>query len=85
VGGLAEFHAESPPDQPQDTASAPEPRLLKPLRALPAMAAALSAESHLLASLSSDARPPDMLGIAGAMKLMALAAEAVGIERAAAA
>jgi hypothetical protein len=33
----------------------------------------LSAEAHLLASLPSDARAPDMLGITGVMKLFALA------------
>jgi hypothetical protein len=85
VGELTEFHTESPPGRPQDTASAPEPRPPKPLRALPAIAAALSAESHLLASLPSDARPPDMLGMARVMKLMALTTAAAGVERAAAA
>jgi hypothetical protein len=85
VGGLAKFHVEGPLDRPQGVASAPEPRPPKPLRALPPMTAALSAESHLLASLPSDARPPDMLGIAGVIKLMGLAAQPAGIERAAAA
>jgi hypothetical protein len=49
------------------------------------MTAALSAESQLLASLPSDVRPPDVLGAAGVMKLMALATEAAGMKRAAAA
>jgi hypothetical protein len=52
---------------------------------LPPLAAALSAEGHLLATLPSDARPPDMLGMARVMKLMALTAEHAGPKRAAAA
>ena len=55
---------------------------LKPLPPLPPLAAALSAESHLLASMTPDARPPDTLGMAGVMRLMALA-EPAGTERAA--
>jgi hypothetical protein len=41
----------------------------------------MSAEGHLLATLPADARPPDLLGIAGVMKLMALATELAGAER----
>jgi hypothetical protein len=52
---------------------------------LPPLAGALSAEAHLLASLPSDARPPDMLGMAGVIKLMALGPGLAGIEGAAAA
>ena len=51
--------------------------------ALPPLAAALSAEGHLLASLPPDGRAPDMLGMARVIKLMALAAELAGAERAA--
>jgi hypothetical protein len=83
VGELAEFHVERPPDSPTE-ARAPEPA--RPAqRPLPRVAAALSAEGHLLASLRSDARPPDMLGMAGVMRLMALATDPAGIERVAAA
>ena len=46
------------------------------------LAAALSAEGHLLATLPPDGRPPDMLGMARVINLVALAA---GPERAAAA
>ena len=87
IGEVVEFLVERPPDPAQDTAPAPDlpAETSAPIRpkALPPLAAALSAEGHLLASLPSDARPPDMLGMAGVMKLMALAAEAVGTERAA--
>jgi hypothetical protein len=83
VGELVEFHVERPP-QPSGKAGAPEsaPHALPPL---PPLAAALSAEGHLLATLPSDARPPDMLGMARVMKLMALTAEHAGPKRAAAA
>jgi hypothetical protein len=47
------------------------------------MAATLAAEAHLLATLPPNGRPPDMLGMARVMKLMALAAELTGAERAA--
>jgi hypothetical protein len=71
VGELAEFDIESEDDPP--VAKAPDPP--PPLRPL---AAALSAEGHLLATLPPDQRPPDMLGMARAMKLMALAADTAG-------
>jgi hypothetical protein len=79
VGELTEFHVEGPAapaaaKAPQSAPTPPPP--------LPPLAAAMSAEGHLLATLPADARPPDMLGMAGVMKLMALAA---GPERAAAA
>jgi hypothetical protein len=80
VGELTEFHVERPSEPPAE-ASAPVPE--RPTRTLPALAAALSAEGHLLASLPFDARPPDMLGMAGVMKLMTLADEPGGAERAA--
>jgi hypothetical protein len=55
VGKLTEFRLErSPP----------------PADALPPLAAALSAEAHLLATCPPDGRPPDRLGFAGVMKLM---------------
>jgi hypothetical protein len=81
VGELVEFHMDRPSDSPAE-ASAPQ-SVAKPLQPLPPLAAVLSAEGHLLATLPCDAGPPDMLGMAGVMKLMALAAEAVGTERAA--
>jgi hypothetical protein len=83
VGALVEFQVERPPE-PAGKAGAPEsaPQRLPPL---PPLAAALSAEAHLLATLPSDERPPDVLGMARVMKLMALAAEHAGPERAAAA
>jgi hypothetical protein len=81
VGELTEFHVERSSASPAE-ARAPEPE--RPAQApLPPLAAALSAEGHLLASLSCDARPPDMLGMARVMKLMALVAEFAGAERAA--
>jgi hypothetical protein len=46
----------------------------------------MSAEGHLLlATLPPDERPPDVLGMARVMKLMALAAEHAGPEQSAAA
>jgi hypothetical protein len=83
VGALAEFYAERPAEPPHNKAGAPEARPPKPLRALPPMTAALAAEAHLLASLPADARPPDMLGVARVMKLMTLATEYPGAQRAA--
>jgi hypothetical protein len=50
---------------------------------LPPLAAAISVEGHLLATLPADARPPDMLGMAGVMKLIALGTGLAGAERAA--
>jgi hypothetical protein len=52
---------------------------------LPSLAAAMSAEAHLLASLPPDQRPPDILGMARVMKLVTLAAEHAKSERAVAA
>jgi hypothetical protein len=69
VGELAEFEVEDEPP----AAKVPEPP--PPLRPL---AAALSAEGRMLATLPADQRPPDMLGMARAMKLMALAADTAG-------
>jgi hypothetical protein len=45
--------------------------------------AALSAEAHLLATLPPGGRPLDQLSMAGVMKLVNLAAELAGAERAA--
>jgi hypothetical protein len=67
VGELVEFHVEQTPAPP---AQATPP---KPLPELPPLAAAVSAEAHLLATLNPDARPPDMLGMARVMLLMATA------------
>jgi hypothetical protein len=80
VGELLEFQLERPP-QPSGKPDAAEtaPQRLPPL---PRLAAAMSAEGHLLATLPADERPPDVLGMARVMKLMAMAA---GPERAAAA
>jgi hypothetical protein len=79
VGELTEFHVERPAEPPATKAPQPAPA---PLHVLPPLAAAMSAEGHLLATLPADTRPPDMLGMAGVIKLMALPA---GPERAAAA
>ena len=81
VGELVEFHVERPSAGPAE-ARAPK-TAPQPLPRLPPLAAALSAEGHLLATLPSDARPPDMLGMARVMKLMAMAAEHTGPKRAA--
>jgi len=80
VGELTEFHVERPAEPPATKAPQPAPA---PLPTLPPLAAAMSAEGHLLARLPADARPPDMLGMAGVLKLMALATELDGAERAA--
>jgi hypothetical protein len=83
VGELTEFQLEHPSDPP---AEAKTPKSAPPrLPPLPPLAAAMSAEGQLLATLPPDARPPDMLGMAHVMKLMALAAEHARAERAAAA
>jgi hypothetical protein len=80
VGELVEFQVERSPQSPdKPSASDASPHRLPPL---PRLAAALSAEGHLLATLSPDERPPDVLGMPRVIKLMALAA---GPERAAAA
>jgi hypothetical protein len=79
VGELTEFHLDRPPSS---HAEAGVPDSEGPVRPLPPLAAALSAEGLLLASLPTDARPPDMLGMARVIKLMTMAA---GPERAAAA
>jgi hypothetical protein len=83
VGELVEFHLDRPSRSPaaaRAPASTPQP-----LPTLPPLAAAMSAEAHLLATLPPDECPPDVLGMARVMKLMALAAEHAGPERAAAA
>lgn len=82
VGPLTEFRVESPAEPPAARAPQSAPA---PLPTSPPLVAAMSAEGHLLATLPSDARPPDMLGMAGVIKLMALAAELAGAERAVAA
>jgi hypothetical protein len=81
VGELTEFHVEHPPESSAKPREPERERL--PQRPLPPLAAALSAEGHLLATLPPDGRPPDMLGMAGVMKLMTLATELAGAERAA--
>jgi hypothetical protein len=81
VGELREFQVERRPEPPGKS-DAPDtaPQRLPPL---PPLAAALSAEGRLLASLPSDARAPDMLGMTRVIKLMTLAGERCGAERAA--
>jgi hypothetical protein len=80
VGELTEFHLGRPSgSSAATTASDSTPQRLPPL---PPLAAALSAQGHVLATLSPDERPPDLLGMARVIDLMALAA---GPERAAAA
>jgi hypothetical protein len=81
VGELVEFHLDRPPASPAEASareSAPQP-----LPILPPLVAALSAEGHLLTKLPPDGRPPDMLGMARVMKLMTLADELGGAQRAA--
>jgi hypothetical protein len=63
VGKLVDFHIERLHVPP---ASAPNPT---PLCPLPPLAAALSAEAHLLATLPPTDRPSDMLGMAGVLRL----------------
>jgi hypothetical protein len=72
VGELVEFQVERPP-QPPGKADAPDTAAQR-LPQLPPLAAALSAEGHLLATLPPDERLPDVLGMARVIKLMALAA-----------
>jgi hypothetical protein len=83
IGELTEFQIEQPPEPPgkSDSPDTPPPHL----RPLPSLAAAMSAEAHLLASLPPDQRPPDILGMARVMKLVTLAAEHAKSERAVAA
>ena len=83
VGELLAFRLEHPPEPPgKPEATDATPASLPPL---PALAAAMSAEAHLLATLPRGEGPPDLLGMARVMKLVALAAEHTGPERAAAA
>jgi hypothetical protein len=79
VGELTEFQLERPVHAPEAKAAS----AANPLPTLPPLAAALSAEGHLLATLPADARPPDLLGMAGVIKLMALTTDLAGAERAA--
>ena len=75
VGELVGFNIERPP--------VPAARPHKPtaMPSLPPLAAALSAEAHLLASVPPDVRPPDMLGMDGVMRLAALAGGGGRVER----
>jgi hypothetical protein len=83
LGELVEFRLEGPPEPPgKPEATDATPAILRPL---PPLAAAMSAEAQLLATLPPDERPPDVLGMARVMKLVALAAEHTGPERAVAA
>jgi hypothetical protein len=82
VGELTDFHLEHPSNSPA-AARAHEPAR-SAQRPLP-LVAALAAEGHLLATLPPDGRPPDMLGMARVMKLMALTTAGAGVQRAAAA
>jgi hypothetical protein len=81
VGELVEFHMDRRWDSPAKT-SAPH-SVARPLPPLPPLAAALSAEGHLLATLPPDGRAPDMLGMARVIKLMTMAAGLPEAERAA--
>jgi hypothetical protein len=85
VGEVVGFQVDRPVE-PAAGASATAPRAAPtPLPPSRPLAAALSAESYLLASLPSYAHPPDMLGMARVMKLIALTTAGAGVERAAAA
>jgi hypothetical protein len=79
VGELTEFHLDRPARSPAD--GTPEPE--RSMRPLPPLAAALSAEGQLRASLPPAERPPDMLGMARVMKLVTMAGELGGTARAA--
>ena len=79
VGELTEFHVERS-TKPSGKADAPEPPAQR-LTPLPPLAAALSAEGHLLATLLPGQRPPDMLGMAGVIKLRTLVAGPAGAQR----
>jgi hypothetical protein len=83
VGEVVEFQVDRPVEQPAEANATPPRAAPTPLPPLPPLAAALSAEGHLLASVPSDARPPDMLGMTRVMKLMALASGLAGAEWAA--
>jgi hypothetical protein len=78
VGELVEFQVERSRSPDKPSASDSSPHRLPPL---PRLAAALSAEGHLLATMPSDARPPDTLGMARVIRLMALAHEAAKTKR----
>jgi hypothetical protein len=81
VGELLEFRMDRRPWDSSVEASAARSvaRLLPPR---PPLAAALSAEGQLLASLPPAERPPDMLGMARVMKLVTMAGELGGTARA---
>jgi hypothetical protein len=82
VGELGEFQI-APPEPPGKPEAADA--TTASLRPLPPLAAAMSAEAHLVATLPPDERPPDLLGMARVVKLMALAAAHANPARAAAA
>ena len=79
VGELTEFRLQRPPEPVEETGAAES--AAQPLPQLPRLATALSAEAHLLATLASDARPPDTLGMARVIKLMAVANDRAGTKR----
>jgi hypothetical protein len=83
VGELGEFQIEQPAEPPGKPEAADA--TAASLRPLPPLAAAMSAEAHLLASLPPEGRPPDLLGMARVVKLMALAAAHAKPDRAVAA
>jgi hypothetical protein len=83
VGELVEFQVERPAEALKKP-GAPEAATHR-LLPLPPVAAAMSAEAHLVATLLADERPPDVLGMARVVHLMALAVEHAKPERAAAA
>jgi hypothetical protein len=72
VGDLTEFYVDRVVRSPAESGAPERERSMRPL---PPLAAALSAEAHLLATLSPDARPPDVLGMARVMKLSTQAAK----------
>jgi hypothetical protein len=73
VGELVEFDMDRQSAGPiEGSASQSGPPLLPPL---PRLAAALSTEGHMLASLLPHERPPDMLGMGRVIKVMGLVAE----------
>jgi hypothetical protein len=76
-----EFELQPPSEPVRQTG--PAQAAAQRLPPLPRLAAALSAEAHLLATLPADARPPDTLGMARVIGLMALTNDSAATRRAA--
>jgi hypothetical protein len=81
IGELTEFRLQRPPEPVKQTG--PAQAAAQRLPSLPRLAAALSAEARLLATRPADARPPDTLGMARVIRLMAPADDPAATRRAA--